>query len=129
MGRKALPKPTEAELALLHVLWGRGPSTVREIWAQVNRKQRAGYTTVLKLLQIMFEKGLVRRDDRMRSHVYAATLSEEQTQQQVVAHVLDRVFAGSASKLVLRALSAKKASPADLAAIRKLLDEMEGGRK
>jgi BlaI family penicillinase repressor len=129
MGRKALPKPTEAELALLHVLWGRGPSTVREIWAQVNRKQRAGYTTVLKLLQIMFEKGLVRRDDRARSHVYAATLSEEQTQQQVVAHVLDRVFAGSASKLVLRALSAKKASPADLAAIRKLLDEMEGGRK
>ena len=129
MGRKALPKPTEAELALLHVLWGRGPSTVREIWAQVNRKQRAGYTTVLKLLQIMFEKGLVRRDDRARSHVYAATLSEEQTQQQVVAHVLDRVFAGSASKLVLRALSAKKASPEELAAIRKLLDEMEGGRK
>lgn len=129
MPKSPLPKPTESELALLRVLWDRGPSTVREIWHEVNRRQRAGYTTVLKLLQIMFEKGLVRRDERARSHVYETTLPEEQTQRQVVEHVLDRVFAGSARKLVLQALAAKKASPSELDAIRKLLDEMEGGRK
>lgn len=128
MGRKPLPKPTEAELALLRVLWERGPSTVREIWQQINRHQRAGYTTVLKLLQIMLEKGLVRRDETTRSHVYGPSLTEDQTQKQVVVDVLDRVFAGSARRLVMQALTAKKASPEELAEIRKLLDEM-GGRK
>jgi predicted transcriptional regulator len=125
MKRVAPPKPTEAELAILRVLWRRGPSTVREVWDEMPRGQRTGYTTILKLLQIMFEKGLVQRDARSRSHVFAATLSEEKTQQQVVGHLLDRVFAGSAPKLVMQALSVRKASPGDLAEIRKLLDEME----
>ena len=120
------PKPTEAELAILRVLWRRGPSTVREVWDEMPRAQRTGYTTILKLLQIMSEKGLVQRDARARSHVFAATLSEEQTQQQVVGHLLDRVFAGSARTLVMQALSVRKASAGDLAEIRKLLDEMEG---
>ncbi len=126
MKKPSPPKPTEAELAILRVLWGRGPSTVREVWEQMPRAQRTGYTTILKLLQIMFDKGLVQRDARSRSHVFAATLSEEQTQQQVVGHLLDRVFAGSARKLVMQALSARKASAADLAEIRKVLDQIEG---
>ena len=120
------PKPTEAELAILRVLWRRGPSTVREVWDEMQSAQRAGYTTILKLLQIMFQKGLVKRDATARSHVFAATLTEEQTQQQVVGHMLDRIFAGSARKLVMQALSVRKASAADVAEIRKLLDEMEG---
>jgi BlaI family penicillinase repressor len=120
------PKPTEAELAILRVLWRRGPSTVREVWDEMQSVQRAGYTTILKLLQIMFQKGLVKRNATARSHVFAATLTEEQTQQQVVGHILDRIFAGSARKLVMQALSVRKASAADVAEIRKLLDEMEG---
>lgn len=99
---------------------------MREVWDEMQSAQRAGYTTILKLLQIMFQKGLVKRDATARSHVFAATLTEEQTQQQVVGHMLDRIFAGSARKLVMQALSVRKASAADVAEIRKLLDEMEG---
>jgi predicted transcriptional regulator len=127
MKKAKLPKPTEAELAILGVLWRRGPSTVREVWEQLSPVQRTGYTTILKLMQIMFEKGLVMRDDAQRSHVYAAARTEEQTQRQVVGHLLERLFAGSARKLVMQALAVKKASPAELAEIRKLLDEMEKG--
>jgi BlaI family penicillinase repressor len=129
MKRLNLPRPTEAELTILQVLWVRGPSTVREIWEQLRSTQQTGYTTVLKLLQIMFLKGLVWRDERARSHVYEARLTEEQTQQKVVGHVVERVFAGSAHKLVMRALAAKKASRGELAEIRKLLDEIEGDAK
>jgi predicted transcriptional regulator len=129
MKKPDLPKPTEAELAILRVLWQRGPSTVREIWEQISPTQQTGYTTVLKTMQIMFEKGLLKRDEAQRSHVYMASVSEAKTQQQVVRHLLDRLFAGSAPKLVMQALAAKKATPADLAEIRKLLDEMEGGFK
>jgi len=124
-----LPKPTEGELAILRVLWERGPSTVREVWAQLNPKQETGYTTILKLMQIMAEKGLVKRDEANRSHVYETSLTEEQTQRQVLGHFLDRVFSGSTHKLVMHALSAKRASPKELAEIRKLLDEMERGSK
>src|SRR5262245_21818029 len=128
MSRKpAPPKPTESELSILRVLWRRGPSTVREVWEELNREHRTGYTTVLKLMQIMIEKGLVKRDESQRSHVYQAACSQEQTQRQVVGHVLDRLFAGSATQVVLQALSAKQASHAELAEIRKLLDKMEGG--
>ena len=123
------PKPTEGELAILRVLWERGPSTVREVWAQLNPKQETGYTTVLKLMQIMSEKRLVKRDEANRSHVYEAALTQEQTQRQVLGHLLDRVFSGSTHKLVMHALSAKRASPKELAEIRKLLDEMERGSK
>jgi predicted transcriptional regulator len=129
MKRLNLPKPTEAELAILRILWSIGPGTVREVWEQLNENQRSGYTTVLKTMQIMFEKGLVERDETERSHVYRPSRTEEQTQRQVVGHLLERVFSGSATKLVMQALSAKKASPAELAEIRKLLDEMERGKQ
>ena len=123
------PKPTEAELAILRVLWQRGPSTVREMWEVLSPKQRTGYTTVLKIMQIMFDKRLLARDESDRSHVYRAARSQEQTQRQVVGHLLERLFSGSATKLVMQALATKRATPAELAEIRKLLDEMERGNK
>jgi len=120
-------KPTDAELAILRVLWSRGPSTVREV-AEVMGHEDA-YTTVLKLLQIMTEKRLVKRNESARTHVYEAVASEDHTQKQIVTDLLDRVFAGSAAKLVLQALATGKTSPAELAEIRKLLDTYRGGRR
>jgi len=120
-------KPTRAELAILRILWSRGPSTVRDVATALGRED--SYTTVLKLLQIMTEKRLVRRNDSERSHVYEAARSEDQTQKQIVADLLDRVFDGSAAKLVLQALATGKASPEELAEIRKLLDSHRGGRR
>src|ERR1051326_4206797 len=114
MKKSKRPKPTEAELTILKALWQLGPSTVRELWEQISPDQQTGYTTVLKLLQIMLEKGLVKRNDSARTHVYEAAASEEQTQRQVVRHVLERMFAGSARKLVMQALEVKRASPAEL---------------
>jgi BlaI family transcriptional regulator, penicillinase repressor len=119
------PKPTDTELAILRVLWEQGPSTVRKVWEQLNPKQETGYTNVLKMMQIMCEKGLVTRDESDRSHVYRPARSQEQTQRQVIGHLLERLFAGSAPKLVMQALATKRATPAELAEIRKLLDEME----
>jgi predicted transcriptional regulator len=130
MSKKSrLPKPTDAELSILRVLWERGPSTVREIWEKLSPEQGTGYTTVLKIMQIMFEKGLLARDETTRSHVYRAARSQEQTQREVIGHLLERVFSGSAPKLVMQALATKKATRAELAEIRKLLDEMEGSAK
>lgn len=129
MKKSALPKPTDAELAVLRVLWQRGPSTVREVCDELNRAQDTGYTTVLKTLQIMRHKGLVQRDETDRSHVYRPAIGQEETQRQFVGHLLERVFAGSARKLVLQALSVKRATREELAEIRRLLDEMEGGAK
>ena len=129
MKKPRLPKPTEAELAILRVLWERGPSTVRDVWEQVSPSQETGYTTVLKTMQIMFDKNLLKRDETERSHVYRASLTENQTQRQMVGHLLERLFSGSARNLVMQALSVKKASSADLAEIRKLLDELEGAKK
>jgi predicted transcriptional regulator len=120
-------KPTDAELGILRVLWARGPSTVRDVFHELGGE--GAYTTVLKLLQIMTEKGLVRRDDSTRTHVFEAAYSEDQTQQQLVGDLLDRVFDGSAAKLVLQALEARAASPEELAEIRKLLDKHRGGRR
>ena len=123
---KLLPRrPTDAELAILRVLWRRGPSTVRQVHEELG--EETGYTTVLKLMQIMAEKGLVTRDESERTHVYKARLPEEETQKQLVTDLLERAFSGSASKLVMQALSAKKASAKELAEIRKLLNEI-GGR-
>src|SRR5256885_15573606 len=113
-------KPTDAELGILRVLWARGPSTVREVAVELGRD--TGYTTVLKLLQIMTEKRLVRRNESTRTHVYEAAYSEDQTQRHLVADLLNRVFDGSAAKLVVQALAASKTSPEELAEIRKLLD-------
>jgi predicted transcriptional regulator len=126
---KAHPRPTDGELEILRVLWERGPSTVREVHEALGDSRRIGYTTVLKLLQIMTEKGLVRRDETERAHVYEARAPREETENLLVGDLLDRAFAGSASALVLRALSAKKASAQDLVKIRKLLDELEGDRR
>ena len=120
-------KPTDAELAILRVLWSRGPSTVRDVHETLGRD--GAYTTVLKLLQIMMEKRLVRRNESARTHVYEAAYTEDQTQQQLVIDLLDRVFDGSAAKLVLQALATGKASPEELAEIRKLIEKHRGGRR
>ena len=125
------PQPTPSELSILRVLWRRGRSTVRDVLEELNRQRPSdspqGYTTVLKLMQIMADKGLVRRDESARTHSYVAAAGEEQTQRRLVKEMLDRVFNGSARKLVLHALSAKKATPQEIAEIRSLLDEMERG--
>jgi len=126
---RARRKPTEGELAILRVLWERGPSTVRGVVEELSRERRAGYTTVLKFLQIMTEKGLVRRDEARRTHVYEAAISADRTKRQFVRDLIDQLFAGSAPQLVFQALSAKKASPAELAEIRSVLDELEKTKK
>jgi predicted transcriptional regulator len=124
---KSRRKPTDAELAILRVLWTRGPSTVRDVAGAMGRE--GAYTTVLKLLQIMTDKGLVRRDESARTHVYEATASADQTQQQLVTDLVNKVFEGSAAKLVMHALATGKASAAELAEIRKLLDAHRGVRR
>ena len=129
MPTRELPKPTAAELAILRVLWDRGPCTVREVTASLLGERGTGYTTALKFLQIMTEKGLVRRDESARTHIYEAAIRAEQTQRLFVRELIDKVFAGSAPQLVLQALSAKKASRAELAEIRKLLDDLERNAK
>ena len=117
------PRPTDAELALLRVLWQRGPSTVRQVHDVVSAERPSGYTTVLKVLQIMTEKGLVARDERARTHVYQAALSAGETQRQLVGDLVDRAFGGSPAALVMQALAARRASPAEVAEIKRLLDE------
>ena len=116
-----LPRPTDGELAILRVLWELGPSTVRQVHDVLGRDRPTAYTTALKLLQIMTEKGLVRRDDSDRTHVYHARLTEEQTQRQLVRDLMDRAFGGSATKLVVQAL-AGRASAEELSEIRKLIE-------
>lgn len=119
-------QPTDAELEILRVLWGLGPSTVREVHTVLRGKRDAGYTTVLKLMQIMHEKGLVHRNESSRAHVYRAAVTEADTQARMVDSLVDKAFSGSASQLVLRALSARPASAEELAEIRELLDKLEG---
>src|ERR671913_2104158 len=121
-----LPRPTDGELAILRVLWARGPSTVRQVHDVLSRDRPTAYTTALKLLQIMTEKGLVRRDDSDRSHVYHARLTEEQTQRQLVRDLMDRAFGGSAAQLVFQAL-AGRASAEELSEIRKLIESRREG--
>jgi predicted transcriptional regulator len=122
MNRAPAPRPTDAELAILRILWDRGPSTVRQVHDVLALERQAAYTTALKLLQIMTEKGLVERDERDRTHIYRARLSEETTQRQLVRDLVDRAFAGSASKLVMQALATKRASAEELRDIRKAID-------
>jgi len=123
MADKPTPRPTDAELAILRVLWQRGPSTVREVHDALSSSQETGYTTVLKLLQIMTDKGIVVRDESQRAHVYASSESEQRTQRKLIGDLMDRAFGGSPSKLVMQALSATRASADELTAIRKLLDQ------
>lgn len=119
------PKPTEAELELLGVLWARGPSTVREIHEVVADSKETGYTTTLKILQKMTDKGLVVRDESNRSHVYRAAAKAEKTQRRLVEELIDRAFGGAAEKLVIQALSSRKVDPREIETLRKLLDELE----
>ena len=121
------PRPTDAELAILNVLWERGPSTVRDVHEALYRDEGAGYTTALKLLQIMYGKGLVLRDDSERAHVFRAAVNRERTQKRFVADLVQRVFNGSSSQLVLQALGGRsKATREELDEIRALLDRLEG---
>lgn len=129
MSRSPSPRPTDAELAILRVLWDRGPSTVRQVHDVLSADRPAAYTTALKLLQIMTEKGLVERDERDRTHIYRARLSEEHTQRQLVRDLVDRAFGGSAAKLVLQALASKHASPDELREIRQILDTAKAERE
>jgi len=119
------PKPTAAELEILQVLWERGPSTVRDVHEALHEKKDLGYTTVLKLMQIMTTKGLVRRDEKQRAHVYEACQPAERTKRQFAADMLQRVFDGSASDLMLHALAGHTASKEEMEELRRLLDEYE----
>ena len=125
MPPKERPRPTESELAILRVLWDRGPSTVKEVQEGLPRRERRGYTTVLKLMQIMHDKGLVGRRRDGKAHVYRARLRENQAQKRLTADLIDGVFRGSAARLVMQALSSKTPSPQDLEEVRRLLDELE----
>jgi BlaI family transcriptional regulator, penicillinase repressor len=118
-----LPRPTDAELEILRVLWELGPSTVRQVHEAQAGTRDTGYTTTLKMMQIMAEKGLVTRDESARTHVYAARVSQESTQRQLLNDLVDRAFGGSAKELVLRALSSHTTSDEELNEIRKLIDE------
>jgi BlaI family transcriptional regulator, penicillinase repressor len=118
-----LPRPTDAELEILTVLWSIGPATVREVHDVISRRRTAQYSTVLKFMQIMAEKGLVCRDEKQRAHIYEAARPREWTQRQLARDLLDRGFSGSAKALLIGALSARKATKQELAELRKLLDE------
>lgn len=126
MSDKVMPRPTDAELSILRVLWDRGPSTVRDVHEELSPTNETGYTTVLKLMQIMTEKGLVVRDESQRAHVYHPAWTEQKTQRQLMNDLVERAFAGSPMKLVMQALSTKKATPQELDEIRDLLQKMEG---
>ncbi len=124
-----LPRPTDTELSILRVLWQHGPGSVRETLKRFNEGQgaEAGYTTILKMLQIMTDKGLVERDDSQRPQVYRARLAQEQTQRQLLDDLLNKAFGGSAKELVMQALASKEASEEELAQVERLLDKLEGG--
>ena len=126
MARRKNSRPTDRELTILRILWDNGPSTVRQVNEAMSQDEDTGYTTTLKLMQIMAEKGLVLRDDSQFKHIYRPALTEEKAQKQLVGDLLDRAFSGSAEKLVMRALSAKKVSAKELASIKKMLDEFKG---
>jgi BlaI family transcriptional regulator, penicillinase repressor len=122
-------RPTDAELAILQVLWDRGPSTVRQVFEALADARETGYTTTLKLMQIMSEKGLVRRDESARTHVYAAAVSRDKTQQHLVRDLLDRAFGGSAATLVMQALSSQPTSAEERREIEQLIAEYKGQNK
>ncbi len=126
MKQEPLQKPTASELEILRVLWERGPSTVREVHEALREKRNLGYTTVLKLLQIMTAKGTVRRNEEQRAHVYEACQPAMETKRQLVGDVLQRVFEGSASELMIHALEGRRTSKKELDELRRLLDEYEG---
>ena len=125
MAKNELPQPTDRELTILGILWDTGSATVRQVNELMNKNKATGYTTTLKLMQIIIEKGLLVRDDSQFKHIYKPAISQEKTQKQLVGDLLERAFSGSAEKLVMRALSAKKVSAKELSKIRKMLDKLE----
>ncbi len=127
MARHPSKRPTDTELAILGVLWECGPSTVRDVHEALANTQSVGYTTVLKLMQIMTEKGLVSRDESNRAHVYEAALSQDHTQRHLVGDLLDRAFSGSTSQLVLQALASHPADSEELDEIRRIIENAAGG--
>jgi len=129
MARKPSPNPTEVELQILSVLWDRGPSTVREVHDALRKERDTGYSTTLKMMQVMIEKGLLFKDDDQRPQVYRPAMSQEQAQTQFVDDLIQRVFGGAADKLILRAVSSRHISRQDLEQIRKLLKKLEGESK
>ena len=129
MKKKSSPKPTEAELEILQILWDSGPTTVRFVNDKLNLKKEVGYTTTLKIMQIMTEKNLLARDEENKSHIYSAVYKKDETQKVLLDKFLESAFGGSASKLVLQALGNRKTSKKEIEEIRKLLDEIEGGKK
>ena len=129
MSSASVSKPTPNELEILRVLWERGPSTVREVHEALSSVREVGYTTVLKVMQIMTVKGMVRRNEESRAHVYQACQPAEKTKQQLVSDLLHRAFAGSASQLMMHALAGKKTPELEIEEIRRMLDRYEAGRK
>jgi predicted transcriptional regulator len=127
--KRNIRRPTDAELAIPQVLWGRGPSSVRDVFKTLNSGKAVGYTIVLKLMQIMTDKGLVERDQDCRPQLYRPRIPREQTERQLIKDLIDRALGGSAKRLVMQALEAKKASPSELAQIEKLLNRLERGEK
>lgn len=122
-------KPTDSELAILAVVWEHGPATVREVFDIISERQDVGYTTVLKFMQIMTEKGLLEKDATVRPQVFKATRPQKQTQSMLLGDLVDRAFSGSPGSLVLRALSMRKSTPEELREIREMLDKLEGGQR
>ena len=129
MKKEAVPKPTEAELETLQILWKHGPCTVRFVNDKLNQKKTVGYTTTLKIMQLMFEKNLLKRDETTRSHLYSAAVKEKETQGLLLDRFLETAFGGSALKLVMQALGNHKASKEEISQIRELLDNLEGEKK
>lgn len=129
MSRDESKRPTDAELEILRVLWDRGSSTVREVFREMGKKRETGYTTILKLMQIMTEKELLLKDSSVRPQVYRTAQSKKQTQKQLLGDLVERAFSGSPGNLVLQALSTKKATPEERRKIRELLDKLEGESK
>ncbi|MHC5164581.1 MAG: BlaI/MecI/CopY family transcriptional regulator [Planctomycetota bacterium] len=125
MARTKAQGPTEKELAILKVLWQKGPSTVRQVNDEINKQLETGYTTTLKLMQIMTDKGLLIRDHSGFNDIYKPAVSAEITEEQIVGDMMDKVFSGSAERLVMRALAAKQVTAEELKKIRQLLDKME----
>jgi BlaI family transcriptional regulator, penicillinase repressor len=123
------PRPTDAELEILTVLWSTGPATVRQVHELISQRRPAQYSTILKFMQIMADKGLLLRNEEQRAHIYKAARPREWTQQQLAGHLLERAFSGSAKALLIGALSAKKTTKSELAEIRKLVDEYAKGAK
>lgn len=124
-----LPRPTDAELEILTVLWSLGPSTVRDVYEELLKRKDAQYTTVLKFMQIMTEKKILLRDEAQRAHIYRPAFSREATQRQLAGDLLQRAFGGSAKELLIGALGAKKSTRQELAEMRRLLDEYEKGKR